>query len=130
VAVPADRKYSKTHEWCKVEGNTVTVGITDFAANELTDITFVQLPQVGDTLTAGSEFGEIESVKATSPLYCAVSGKVVEVNDQLASQPELVNQDPYGAGWMIKVEAEDLAPLEQLMTAEQYEAYLASESQQ
>jgi len=129
VPAPTDRKYSKTHEWYKADGDIVTIGITDFAANELTDITYVDLPALGSQVTAGEECGEIESVKATSPLYCAVSGEVVEVNGELADRPELVNEDPFGAGWMLKVRAADLSPLDALLTAEQYEATLAGETQ-
>jgi len=126
VAVPADRKYSKTHEWYKAEGNNVTVGITKFAADQLTDITYVQLPPVGTKIRAGAEFGEIESVKATSPLYSAVAGEVVAVNADLNDKPETVNQDAFGAGWMVKVAASDLAPLNGLMDAKEYEEFMAS----
>lgn len=126
MAVPADRKYSKSHEWYKAEGNTVTVGITKFAADQLTDITYVQLPQVGAKTRAGAEFGEIESVKATSPLYAAISGEVVETNSTLNDAPETVNQDSFVAGWMIKIKAADLSPLEALMDAKQYEEFMAS----
>ncbi len=127
MAVPTDRKYSKTHEWYKADGNVVTVGITEFAANQLTDITYVQLPQAGAKLDAGAEIGEIESVKATSPLYTAVGGEVVEANDGLNDKPETVNQDAFEAGWMIKVRAADMGPLDGLMDAGQYEAFMASE---
>ena len=115
MAVPQDCKFAQTHEWFKVEGSTVTVGITRFAADELTDITYVELPEVGSEVTAGEDFGEVESVKATSGLFCAVSGKVVEINERLADEPELVNDDPFGGGWMIKIECTDLSPLEQLL---------------
>jgi glycine cleavage system H protein len=127
VAVPADRKYLKTHEWFKVEGDIVTVGISEFAANQLTDITYVQLPPVGAKVRAGGEFGEVESVKATSPLYSAVTGEVVEVNAALHDKPEAVNQDAFGGGWMVKVRAVDLKPLEALMDAGEYDVYLARE---
>lgn len=125
MAVPTDRKYLKTHEWFRVDGNTVTVGISEFAANQLTDITYVQLPQVGAKLKAGGEFGEVESVKATSPLYSAVAGEVVEINDALNDKPETVNQDAFGAGWMIKIKAADLKPLDALMDAKAYEVFMA-----
>ena len=123
-ANPADRKYSKTHEWFFVEGDVVTIGITKFAADELTDITFVDLPAVGSVVTAGRSFGEIESVKATSEMFSAVGGEVVEVNDELANDPGLINSDSFGAGWMIKVRASDLAGLDQLMDAAAYDAML------
>lgn len=125
MAVPTDRKYSKTHEWFKAEGNIVTVGISEFAANQLTDITYVQLPQVGTQTKAGGEFGEVESVKATSPLYTAVAGEVVEVNAKLNDAPETVNQDAFHAGWMLKIKAADLAPLSGLMDAKAYEEFMA-----
>lgn len=121
MAVPQDLKYAKTHEWYKIDGNTVTMGITQFAADELTDVTFVELPEVGGEVTAGESFGEIESVKATGELNCAVSGKVVEINERLNDEPELVNSAPFSDGWMIKVEASDLGPLETLMDAAAYE---------
>jgi glycine cleavage system H protein len=121
MPVPNDRKYSKTHEWFKAEGNLVTIGITQFAADELTDITYVELPAVGKTINAGSPFGEIESVKATGDLYSAIGGTVREVNARLKDEPGLVNSDPFGAAWMIKVEAADLSPLNQLMDSAAYE---------
>jgi len=125
MAVPNDRKYSQTHEWFKPDGDTVTVGITQFAADELTDVTFVDLPSVGDQVEGGSHFGEIESVKATSEMYCAVSGEVIAVNDRLADEPELVNSDPLAAGWMIKIKCADLGPLENLMDGPAYEKMIA-----
>jgi glycine cleavage system H protein len=125
MAVPQDRKYAQTHEWFKPEGNTVTVGISQFAADELTDVTYVELPKVGSAVTAGEDFGEIESVKATSGLFCAVSGKVVAINERLADEPELVNNDPFGEGWMIKIECSDLGPLEKLMDSGAYEKMIA-----
>lgn len=125
MAVPQDRKYAQTHEWFKPEGNTVTVGISQFAADELTDITYVDLPEVGSETTAGEDFGEIESVKATSGLFCAVSGKVTAINERLADEPELVNNDPFGEGWMIKIECSDLSPLEKLLDAAAYEKMIA-----
>ena len=125
MAVPQDRKYAQTHEWFKPEGNTVTVGITQFAADELTDVTYVELPDVGSEVTAGEDFGEIESVKATSGLFCAVSGKVIAVNERLADEPELVNNDPFGEGWMIKIECSDQSALKKLMDAASYEKMIA-----
>lgn len=105
MSSPADRKYASTHEWHKQDGDIVTIGVSQFAVDELTDVTFVDLPQVGKKITAGKPWGEIESVKATSELYAAVSGEVVEVNDAVKDDPSLVNQDPYEKGWLIKVKA-------------------------
>ncbi len=125
MTVPTDRKYSRTHEWYKADGDVVTVGITEFAATQLTDITYVQLPPVGTKTTASGEVGEIESVKATSPLYSAFNGQVVEVNSRLNDAPETVNDDPFGAGWMVKIKTADLSPLNALMDAKTYEQFMA-----
>ena len=125
MTIPDDRKYTPTHEWAKIEGNIVTMGITQYAADELTDITYAELPEVGSTVTAGQPCGEIESVKATSELLCAVSGRVVETNELLREHPEYVNQDAYGKGWMIRVEAADIGPLDGLMDAAAYERHTA-----
>jgi glycine cleavage system H protein len=121
---PADRKYTKSHEWFKVSSNVVTIGITQFAADELTDITFVDLPKPGTQIAGGKDFGEIESVKATSGLYSAIGGEVIETNAALADEPGLVNSDPFEKGWMIKVKAPDLKPLDGLMDAAAYNAML------
>ena len=121
MAVPNDRKYRETHEWFKADGNVVTVGVSQFAADELTDVTYVELPEVGATLEADGQLGEVESVKATSDLYSAVGGKVIEVNARLSDEPELVNNDPFGDGWMVKIECDDLAPLEKLMDGPAYD---------
>src|SRR5688572_30182981 len=112
MSAPNDRKYLASHEWHRSEGDTVTIGITQFAADELTDITFVALPKVGAKLAANKPFGEIESVKTTSELYSGVSGEVTAVNEKLDSDPGLVNRDPYEGGWMIKVKAANPAELE------------------
>lgn len=127
MAVPTDRKYLKTHEWFQVQGNIVTVGISQFAANQLTDITYVQLPKVGTKVQADGEFGEVESVKATSPLYTAVTGEVVEANLALADSPETVNEEAFGAGWMVRIKCADLKALDALMDAAAYEQFLTSE---
>ncbi|HOA73795.1 MAG TPA: glycine cleavage system protein GcvH [Phycisphaerae bacterium] len=124
-ATPKDRKYSKTHEWFRAEGDLVTIGISKFAADELTDITFVDLPAVGTKITAGKPFGVVESVKATSDLISSVSGEVVRVNERLANEPELVNNDSFGEGWMIQVRVSDLAALNELMDADAYDRMLA-----
>lgn len=120
MSMPNDRKYLKSHEWHKADGDTVTIGITQIAADELTDITFVALPKVGATLTAGGRFGEIESVKATSDLYSGVGGEVIAVNDALNSNPGVINTDPFEAGWMIKVRVTDTA--DNLLDADAYAA--------
>jgi glycine cleavage system H protein len=103
-AIPEDLKYTKEHEWVSASGNLYTMGITDFAQGALGDIVYVQLPKVGETLTAGKVCGEVESTKSVSELFAAVSGTVTEVNDALSQTPEIVNSDPYGAGWLVKVE--------------------------
>lgn len=121
MAVPNDRKYLSSHEWFKAVGDVVTIGITKFAADELTDITYVQLPEKGASIAAGKSFGEVESVKATSDIYSAVAGSVVEVNPRLASEPELLNNDPFEAGWMIKLKVADLSPLASLMDGPAYD---------
>ncbi len=118
--VPAQLKYSEEHEWAKIEGKQITIGITDFAQGELGDIVFVELPEVGDVIQFGDPFGSVESVKTVSELYAPVSGKVVEVNAALVDAPEKVNESPYGDGWMIVVELSDPAELEELWTAEKY----------
>lgn len=123
-ANPADRKYSKTHEWFKAAGNIVTIGITKFAADQLTDITFVDLPAVGTKVNAGESFGEIESVKATGELMTYVSGEVIETNAVLADEPGLVNTASFGDGWMIKVKAANLVDLKDLMDSAAYDAML------
>ncbi len=117
---PSDRRYLETHEWHKLDGGVVTIGITQNAADELTDITFVSLPKVGTKLQANARFGEVESVKATSDLYSGVAGTVAEVNAALAENPGLVNTDPFGGGWMIKVTADNPGELDKLLSVEDY----------
>lgn len=119
---PKDLRYSSEHEWAKMEGNRVRVGITTFAADRLTDVVFVELPAVGARVTLMEPFGVIESVKAVSDLYSPVTGTVVEVNATLKNAPEVVNSDPYGKGWMIVVQPDNLRELEQLMSADRYVA--------
>jgi glycine cleavage system H protein len=125
---PEDSKYAKSHEYVHMEGQVGTVGITDYAQKELGDVVFVELPQVGTQLEAGDELGSIESVKAVSELFAPVSGEVVEINEALAEKPELVNTDPYGDGWMIRVRVSDATELDDLMNAEEYEEYCETES--
>ncbi len=125
---PAQFRYSEEHEWVQVEDNSATVGITDHAQKELGDVVFVELPKVGDKVETGQACGTVESVKAVSEIYSPVSGEVKEVNTALAETPEWINQDPHGKAWMMKVSLSAPAPLDRLMTAEQYEEYLRKES--
>ncbi|MEX2220079.1 MAG: glycine cleavage system protein GcvH [Phycisphaerales bacterium] len=119
---PADRVYSETHEWNKLEGETVTIGLTRFAVDALTDVTFVGMKPKGTKVTPGGVVGEVESVKTTSDVYSAAGGEVVEVNAAAAEDPSLVNSDPYGKGWLVKVRVADAGPLERLMKAAAYDA--------
>jgi glycine cleavage system H protein len=121
MSIPKDLRYSEEHEWVKVEGEKVRVGITHFAQSELGDIVFVELPEVGDNVTADEPFGSVESVKTVSELYAPISGKVVEVNEELSDSPEFVNESPYEKAWMIVVEPSEASEVENLMTSEQYE---------
>jgi glycine cleavage system H protein len=120
MSAPQNLRYLQTHEWHRLDGDTVTIGITQFAADELTDITYVALPKVGMKLAANGRFGEVESVKATSDLYSGVGGTVTEVNGELATNPALVNSDPFNKGWMIKVKADNPADLQKLLSADDY----------
>ena len=118
---PADRRYTREHEWARLDGDVVTIGITQFAADELTDITYVDFKvKPGDKISANSRFGEIESVKTTSDLYSGVGGTVAEVNKELSSNPGLVNSDPFDKGWMIKVRISDRASMDKLLSADDY----------
>lgn len=121
--IPEELRYTKSDEWVRVEGDVATLGITDYAQSELGDVVFLDLPEVGRYLQADESFGAIESVKAASDLYAPVEGEVIEVNTALQSALEQINQDPYGAGWMIKIRVKDPSQVESLMTAEQYRAY-------
>lgn len=123
--VPADLKYTREHEWAKQEGNRVRVGITAFAQEQLGDVVFVELPKVGTRVRAHQTFGVVESVKAVSDLFAPVSGEVAETNAELAQKPETVNQEPYGRGWMIVVTPADAKEWDQLLTAAQYEQFIA-----
>jgi glycine cleavage system H protein len=126
---PEDLKFSKEHEWVLVEGGVATVGITDYAQDQLGDIVFVELPAVGDKVSKEDAFGVVESVKAVSDIYAPLSGKVVEVNDDLPENPEMLNEDPYGDGWIIKIEMSDPEEVQDLMTAAEYEEYVAEEKE-
>lgn len=121
MEVPRDLRYTETHEWVRVEGKVATVGITDFAQEQLSGLTYVELPEVDDVIKAGDEVGVVESVKAASDVYAPVSGKVVEVNTTLLDTPELVNSDPYGAGWLFKVRMSNPKEFDALLNADQYE---------
>ncbi|KAB1198416.1 MULTISPECIES: glycine cleavage system protein GcvH [Haloferax] len=118
--IPDDRKYLESHEWTTTDGDTVRVGISDFAQDELGDVVFVELPAEGDEVAAGDEFGVVESIKAVSDLYAPVSGTVVAVNEELFDAPELVNDDPYGDGWMLELEPSDTDEFEALLSPEEY----------
>lgn len=122
--IPADLKYSPDHEWIKIEGNIATVGITDFAQGQLGDVVFVDIQTEGETLSKSDIFGAIEAVKTVADAFMPLSGKIVEVNSQLESSPESVNKDPYGAGWMVKIEMTDLSEVDSLLDAEAYKALL------
>ena len=125
---PTDRRYSNEHEWARLlDDGTAEIGITEFAAESLGDVVYVELPSVGATLTQFEKMGEIESVKAVSDLYTPVSGTVVEVNDEASDSPEIVNDGPYGVGWLIRVSVEDESELDKLMSADQYQAFVESQ---
>jgi glycine cleavage system H protein len=121
---PADRKYTKNHEWAKLDEGLAVVGITDYAQEQLGDIVYVELPQPGDTVEQSQSFGIIESVKAASDLFAPIGGEVMAINEELVGRPELVNQDPYEAGWMVKLQPEDEMQMDDLLTAEEYAAHL------
>jgi glycine cleavage system H protein len=127
---PADFRYSKDHEWIKVEGDTGTVGITDYAQSELGDVVFVELPKVGAAVKSHGSFGTVESVKAVSEIYSPVTGSVSAVNDALANAPEKVNQEPHAGGWLIKVKLSDPGELSSLMDAAAYTAFVAEKSKE
>lgn len=125
--IPEDNRYAKSHEYIHVEGDTGTIGITDYAQKELGDVVFVELPQVGTQLEMGDELGSIESVKAVSELFSPVTGEVTEVNEALADKPELVNTDPYGDGWMIRIRLGSPDEVDELMPADEYQEYIQIE---
>ncbi len=119
--IPADLKYTQDHEWVRVEGDVATIGVTDFAQGELGDVVFVEIETEGETLDKGETFGTVEAVKTVSDLFMPVGGEVAEVNEALADEPELVNKDPYHAGWMIKINISDSSELSDLMSADEYQ---------
>jgi len=124
--VPANLKYTKEHEWIRLEGEAAYVGITDYAQSELGEIVFVEVETVGETLNEGEVFGTVEAVKTVSDLYLPVDGEILEFNEALESNPELVNDDPYGKGWMVKIGVSDVAQLAALLTATEYEALIGA----
>jgi len=125
---PEENLYTKDHEWLLVQGETATVGITDFAQHELGDVVYVDLPEVGDTFEANEPFGSVESVKAVSEIFCPVSGEIVEVNKKLEESPELVNQSPHQNAWMIKIHITNQGELGELLSASEYEEYLQEQA--
>lgn len=125
--LPEELKYADSHEWARLDGDIVTVGITDHAQDALGDVVYVELPEVGDELSAGDEAGVVESVKAASDIYTPVSGEIVEVNSALEDAPETINDEPYDAGWMFKVRVNDVAELESLLSAADYQAQVEAE---
>ncbi len=126
---PDDLKYTKEHEWCRIQGQRAVIGITDHAQDQLGDIVYVELPDVGDPVKKGEAFGVVESTKAVSELFSPVTGKVVEVNDPLSDAPETINEDPYEEGWMIQVEVSDPGELASLLDAAGYKKFLQEESE-
>jgi glycine cleavage system H protein len=124
LSVPEELQYTRSHEWVRTEGDTATIGITDHAQDELGDIVFVELPETGATFDAGDSFGNVESVKAVSDLYTPVGGEVVEVNEALSDSPEKINEDPYGEGWIVKIQVSGEADL---LSASDYEQFLEEE---
>ena len=122
---PKDLRYTKTHEWVRVEGDIATIGITDYAQNELGDITYLELPEVGSQVTQTEPLGVIESVKAASDVYAPVSGEVIERNEQAIESPDLVNRSPYDEAWLVKVRMSNPSELESLMNADEYDAFAA-----
>jgi glycine cleavage system H protein len=127
METPSDLRYTEDHEWVRLEGSTAVVGITDYAQGELGDVVFVELPKPGTAVEKGSVFGTIEAVKTVADLYAPVSGKVAAVNDGLNDEPETVNRSPYGDGWMVRIEADDVSELETLMDAGAYRTHVGKE---
>jgi glycine cleavage system H protein len=127
---PSDRRYTKDHEWVRVQGERGTIGITDYAQNQLGDVVFLELPEVGRKLQAGEVFGTVESVKAVSELFAPLSGEVLEVNSDLTDKPETINRDPHGAAWMLVVKITDASALKDLMDAPSYQAFVEGEAKQ
>lgn len=125
--IPSDLRFHKEHEWVRLDGTQATVGISDFAQDALGDIVFLDLPKVGTTVKVGQQIGEVESTKTTSTIYTPVSGRVIKINTDLKDRPEVVNSDPYGNGWIAVIDLSNPGEVDQLMTAPQYETFLASQ---
>jgi glycine cleavage system H protein len=125
MAHPSDRVYSNEHEWVTVDGDVAVIGISNFAQDQLGEVVYIDLPAEGDKLVAGDTFGEIESVKSVSELFAPLDGEVIEINDSLGDNPEIVNSDPHGDGWMIKVRMSDPSQVDSLMSASEYDAFLS-----
>ena len=126
---PAEYRYTREHEWVRVDGSTATVGITHHAQDQLGDVVFVELPSVGAKLQAGGPFGAVESVKAVSDIYAPISGDITEVNESLIDAPEKINEDPHGEGWLVRLTVADINELPQLLSAEQYAEFVAAETE-
>ncbi len=127
MLIPEDLKYTKEHEWAKIEGDIATIGITDFAQSELSDIVYIELPAVGEMLEQMQPFGSIEAVKTVADLYAPLSGEVIEVNEELETNPGIVNEDPYGLGWMIKIRITNPEEIQNLLSAEEYKKLIGVE---
>ncbi len=127
--IPGELRYTKDHEWARLEGNTVTVGITDYAQDELSDIVYFEPPEVGKEVKQGDAIGTIEAVKTVADLYSPVSGKVIQINNSLSDDPSVINRDPYGEGWMVKIELSDPSEWDKLLTAEEYKKLLAEQEE-
>ena len=127
-SIPEDNRYAKSHEYAHAEGDVAVVGITEYAQKELGDVVMVELPAVGTQIDANEEMGTIESVKAVSDLFAPVSGEVIEINEALTDKPDLVNTDPYGDGWLVKIRMSDPSELDELMGADEYDEYIEAES--
>jgi len=127
--VPEDLHYSKDHEWVRVDGNVAIIGITDYAQNSLGDVVYVELPKAGDAFSASESFGSVESVKAVSEVFTPISGAIAQINESLADEPEKVNTDPYGAGWMIRVRMSNPGAVDSLLTAAEYEDFTKAEKE-
>jgi glycine cleavage system H protein len=124
--IPAELRYTKDHEWIRIEGDTATIGITDFAQGELGDIVYIEIETVGETVEKETVFGTVEAVKTVSDLFMPLTGEVLELNPRLESEPELVNKDPYGEGWMVKVKISDASQVDSLMNADQYKGLVSA----
>ena len=124
MSIPAELRYSEEHEWVRLDGRTATIGISDHAQTQLGDIVFVELPSDGDTVDAGGEFGTVEAVKTVSSLFSPMAGTIIELNTELETRPEAVNEDPYGDGWMIKIEVADVAEFNALLTSDAYKDFI------